>query len=81
LAANDPVVLLIPRRHVETWICSLRGEGVTEDGDCKDWDKPTKDQIRQAADTAYQWARPNAIYGPTCVPSLKTALPEWRKIG
>ena len=56
LHETDPVVLLIPRRHVETWICSLLGKAVTEDEDCKDWDKPTRAEIRQAAHTVYQWA-------------------------
>jgi hypothetical protein len=81
LAGSDPVVLLIPRRHVETWIRSLLGQQVSEDDDCKGWDKPTKDEIRQAAQTAYGWARDNPKPGPTCVPSLRAALPEWRKIG
>jgi hypothetical protein len=81
LSATDPVVLLIPRWHVETWICSLLGNSVTEDEDCKDWDKPSREQIRQAAHTAYEWARENARPGPTCVPSLHIALPNWRKIG
>jgi hypothetical protein len=81
LSVDDPVVLLIPRRHGETWICSLLGETVTEDEDCKDWENPSKEEIRQAARTAYEWARPNATPGPTCVPSLQVALPEWRKIG
>jgi hypothetical protein len=81
LNATDPVVLLIPRWEVETWICSLLGKTVTEDDDCKGWVKPTRDEIRQAARTAYEWARENATPGPTCVPSLKAALPEWQKIG
>jgi hypothetical protein len=81
LSVNDPVALLIPRRHVETWIRALLGEGVTEEDDCKAKNRPTRDEVRQAADTAYQWSRPNANAGPTCVPSLALALPEWRKIG
>jgi hypothetical protein len=60
LTTTDPVALLIPRRHVETWICSLIGRTVTEEDDCKDWDRPTRDEIRQAANTTYEWARDNA---------------------
>ncbi len=81
LRRTDPVVLLIPRRHVETWLHSLLGETLTEEENCKDRDKPTKDAIRQAADTAYEWARENAPLGPSCVPSLRESLPGWRKIG
>jgi acyl transferase domain-containing protein len=82
LDASDPsITVLIPRRHVETWVRALLAESVTEEEDCKDWNKPTKDGIRQAASTAHQWARPNATPGPTCVPSLAFAFPELRKIG
>ncbi len=81
LVADDPVSLLIPRRHVETWIRSLRGHQVAEDDDCKGWEKPTKDDIRQAAQIVFGWAHDHPIPGPTCVPSLQVALPEWRKIG
>lgn len=81
LVADDPIALLIPRWHVETWICALLGETVSEDEDCKDWEKPTRTKIQKAAHTAYDWAREKATPGATCVPSLKVALPEWRKIG
>jgi len=77
----DPLALLIPRWHVETWICALLGETVSEDEDCKDWEKPTKTEIQEAARVAYDWAREKAVLGATCVPSLKVAIPEWRKIG
>jgi len=78
---DDPAVLLIPRWHVETWIRALLGESVTEDEPCKGWNDPSKEEMRRAARTAYAWARENAIPGPTCVPSLRSSLPEWRKIG
>jgi hypothetical protein len=81
LGAEDPIILLIPRRHGETWLASLLGKIVTEEEDCKGWNKPTKDEIRQAASTAYQWARPNAKPGATCVSSLKQALADWHRIG
>jgi hypothetical protein len=81
LDADDPVALLIPRRHVETWVCALLGQVVTEEDDCKGRCKMTKAEIRQAAQTAYEWARENATPGPTCVQSLRTAFPEWRKLG
>ena len=77
---DDPAVLLIPKRHIETWIAVLLGKTVTEDEDCKDWEPPSKKQFRGAAEALYQWARPNATFGTNCVPSLKNSLPEWRKI-
>lgn len=80
LDANDPVAILIPRRHVETWICALLGEAVNEEQDCKGHLKMTRAEIRQAADTLCEWTRENATPGATCVPSLAAAFPEWRKI-
>ena len=53
---------------------ALLGEAVHENEPCKDWDNPSRDQMRTAARTAYDWARENATPGPTCVPSLAIAL-------
>jgi hypothetical protein len=78
---DDPTVLLIPRWHVETWIRVLLGQSVSEDVPCNHRWKPSEDELRQAASAAYEWARENATPGPTCVDSLRRALPEWRKIG
>lgn len=78
---DEPAVLLIPKRHIETWVRALQSETVTEDGNYKTWEKATKEILRSAADTLYDWARPNATPGPSCVPSLKEALPLWRRIG
>lgn len=81
-AVDDPLLaLLIPRRHVETWIRSLLGEKMTEEEDCKSGLKLDKEQLRRAASTLREWARPGAKPGPTCVPSLEAALAAWRAIG
>lgn len=82
LAPGDPAALLIPRRHIETWLCSLLHMTVSEEENCKGRKKKwEKEDFRRAADTAYEWARENATPGPTCVSSLRTAFPAWRKIG
>ncbi len=78
---TEPAVLLIPKRHIETWIRALLGEQVTEEQDCKTWQDAKKEEIRRAADAVFAWSRANATPGQTCVPSLKTALAEWKKIG
>ena len=77
---EDPVVALIPRRHVETWIRAALDQTVNEAGTYKD-PKLRKPEVRTAANTIYKWARPYSKAGPTCVDSLRTALPEWRRIG
>lgn len=80
---NDPIVLLIPKRHIETWICALLGMTVTEEQNCKSLIAPAKEDFRRAAQSLFEWSRPNAAPGPTlqCIPSLITSLPDWRKIG
>ena len=45
---DDPVVVLIPKRHIETWICAAITLAVTEDQDCKPH-KLKRDDIRKAA--------------------------------
>jgi hypothetical protein len=78
---DDPLALLIPKRHIETWIRALLGERVTEEEDCKKHNPPTKDDFRQAALKLYDWSRPNAAVPPNCVPSLSQALKVWHRIG
>jgi hypothetical protein len=76
---NEAIVVLIPKRHVETWIRALLGEQVNEEDEYKD-PEPTPKQILQAAKTIYDWTRPNAGPGPTSPPSLANSIPEWQKI-
>jgi hypothetical protein len=80
VSGKDPLVVLIPRRHIETWIRAALNIYVDETTDYKN-PVPTKSEVRVAVATIHSWARDNPQPGPTCVPSLKTALPEWRKIG
>jgi hypothetical protein len=80
ISANDPLALLIPKRNVETWIQALLGQTVDEVTDYKTWKKPTREEFRKAAETLYLWIRPNAKPGQTSVPSLATALPDWKNI-
>jgi hypothetical protein len=77
---TDLLVVLIPGRHVETWIRAALGYEVNEIDDYK---HPTlkKDYIRAAANQIHGLARDNPEPGPTCVDSLRTSLPQWRKIG
>jgi len=81
LRSDDPLSLLLPKRHVETWIRSLNGEEVSEEDDCKAHRAPDKKVVRDAARILYEWSRTTAVVGDTCVPSLRESLAEWRKIG
>ena len=79
---GEPIVVLIPKRHVETWIHALLNELVDEDTDYTKapYNSPTREDIRSAAETLYAWTRPNAKVGPTSPSSLTDSIPEWRKI-
>jgi hypothetical protein len=79
VSVSDPVVVLIPKRHVETWIRAANNHVVNEIDDYKK-PAPKKEEIREAANQIYGWARDNPKPGPTCVDSLRVSLPEWRKI-
>lgn len=77
---QNEIALLIPKYHVETWIRVLLGETVTEDEDCKGFQKPTKEEIRQAAENLFELSRPNAPLASNCIPSLLASLPVWRML-
>jgi hypothetical protein len=76
---NEPIAVLIPKRHVETWIRALLGDPVDEVTDYKR-PTPTANEIKEAAAELFAWTRPGASPGATSPPSLTTSLPEWRKI-
>ena len=80
-AATDPLVILIPKRHIETWIRAALGEQVTEAEDCKKNRPVRKSEVREAARSIHGWARGNPQPSDTCVQSLRDALPDWRRIG
>lgn len=77
---NEPAVLLIPKRHVETWIRVLLGYAVTEDENCKSNRKATTEQFRIAAQAIFDRSRQNAIPQEPSVPSLEQSLPHWGRI-
>lgn len=77
--SDEPIVILIPKRHVETWIRALLGNDVNEQQDYKE-PKPTAGEIREAAGTLYQCTRPRANPPAISIPSLAESLPEWRRI-
>lgn len=78
-ADDELIVVLIPKRHVETWIQALLGNQVDEVTDYTRPTPTTKD-IKHAAAELFAWTRPAATRGATSPPSLTASLPEWRKI-
>jgi hypothetical protein len=76
---DEPIVVLIPKRHVETWIRALLGNQVDE---ATDYTRPTPSakDLKEAAAKLHEWTRPGTNPGPTSPASLTASLPEWRKI-
>ena len=76
---DEAIALLIPRRHIETWILCLNGETVDETTDYKHWDGLDR-KIRDAASALYDWSRNNYAVPEHCVESLEIAIPELRRV-
>jgi hypothetical protein len=76
---DEPIVLLIPKRHVETWIRALLGGQVDE---VNDYTRPVPSpkEIKAAATELYGWTRPGANPGTNSPASLTASLAEWRKV-
>lgn len=77
---EDPLVVLIPKRHIETWIRNALGNEVNEAASYKS-PAPKKSEIKEAAGRIHGWARNTPEPGQICVDSLRASLPEWRRIG
>lgn len=80
---GEPIAVLIPKRHVETWIRALLGKEVDEEANYTKAPYsfvPTRNDIKNAANELHAWTRPRAEPGPTSSPSLTESIPEWRRI-
>ncbi len=79
---KEPIVVLIPKRHVETWIRALLGHQVDEITDYTKapYSPPLAKDIQNAAVELHKWTRPGAGPGATSPPSQTASIPEWRKI-
>jgi hypothetical protein len=73
--AEERIVHLIPKRNVETWVLNLNGSSVDEETDYRHA-PGVDDLIDSAAQTLFEWSRPNAVIPQECVPSLRSAIPE-----
>jgi hypothetical protein len=73
--AEEKIVHLIPKRSIETWILNLSGQPVQEETDFRHAPR-ADDLIVSAAQTLFEWTRPNVAIPAFCVPSLQFAIPE-----
>ena len=81
VSVEEPIVILVPKWQVETWIKCLAGQTVLESDKNSDRPAVTTPDIVNASQTLHEWARPHAQVGHTCVNSLNAALPRWLRIG
>ncbi len=77
--ADERIVHLIPRQNIETWILNLIGHEVDEETDYRRTPE-VDDLIHSAAQTLFEWTRPNAVIPAHCTSSLRSAFPELRRL-
>jgi hypothetical protein len=76
---RERIVHLIPKRSIETWILCLTGKFVDEEKDHSS-DRDIDQLLKPAAEILFDWTRPNAAPSNTCVPSLRAAISELRRL-
>lgn len=81
IGANEQIVHLIPKRHIETWILFLSGNHVDEDTDCKRLHHNKLGRlVKPAAETLGGWSKNPHRRPPNCLPSLDEAFPELARL-
>jgi len=75
---GEPILELVPKRNVETWIRCLNGIVADEERDYKS--EVSSGSIKSAAEKMFEWTRPHRSVPDVCVPSLRESLPEFRRI-
>ena len=76
---SESIVHLIPKRNVETWILCLNGGSVDEVTDYHH-EHGIEQLIMAAAAAFHEWSRPNVAPPSNCIPSLRAAIPEVRRL-
>ena len=79
-SAGEPILHLIPKRNVETWLLCLAGHQVDEVGDYRYDPRLGREAAKAAATALYDWTRKNAPLPGHCVESLSAALPEFGRL-
>lgn len=77
---TEPILNLIPKRNVETWILCLNSAMVDEGSNYHHDPRVNPQSIKTAANTLYSWTRPNFVFPNICAPSLHACQPEFRRV-
>ena len=78
-AGGELIAHLIPKRSIETWILCLNDRHVDEDTDYSQ-EAGIDRQIPSAAIAFFEWSRANVTPPGHCIPSLRLAIPEVRRL-
>jgi hypothetical protein len=78
--ALEPILNLVPKRNVETWILCLNSAAVDEVNNYRHDPRIGTQSIKQAASALFSWTRPNFVLPGFCVPSLRACEREFRRI-
>jgi hypothetical protein len=79
-ALGEPILTLIPKRTVETWILCLNSLEVSEVDNYRRDQRIDSKLIKQASEKLYAWTRRNFVAPDVCVPSLRECIPEFRRL-
>ena len=76
---NEKIAHLVPKRSIETWILLLTGTDVNEDTSYRNA-PDVDDRVKAAALKLFEWSRRNAVLPEHCLPSLRVAIPEIKRL-
>ena len=72
---NETIVVMVPKRHIETWILCLTGDSADEQTNYRNL-AGINERIKGAAVALFEWSRPNAEIPDECAPSLRRVIEE-----
>ena len=77
---SEPILNLIPKRNVETWILCLNSLAVDEVTNYRHDPQVDAEAIKRAAFALFSWTRPNFLLPDGCTPSLQACHSEFRRV-
>lgn len=81
ISNSEQIARLVPKRNVETWILCLNGQPVDENTDYKTTRDDWNELIPPAAETLFQWTRPQVEVPIHCIDSLLSGIRELNRLG
>ncbi|MDE2505625.1 MAG: hypothetical protein KGM43_00290, partial [Planctomycetota bacterium] len=76
---GERIVVLVPRRHIETWIHYLNGNSVEEEQDYKSKVRPDR-HTESAVKKLHSIRKKSWIFPRGCPPSLASVVGEFKRL-